>query len=174
MRSRAYTTEFWKILVVVLITTAAAAADKPKERLRQFGALEVENFENSKMETKEPMPDSWIPTIREEIIQRVIDKHKFRRVADFEDAKAAKNESEAILLVRGKIIEYTQGSFAKRWLVGMGAGKGKIVAHLQFLDKASGKVIWDRKVDGRVIGTMQSTEGAIEGLGKEVVIDENW
>jgi hypothetical protein len=163
-------------VLLAVSVSVVMAADKPKERLRQFGALEVENFDNPKMETKEPMPDSWIPTIREEIIQRVIDKHRFRRVADFEDTKAGRNESEAVLCLRGRIVEYTQGSFAKRFLIGLGAGKGKIVAKLQFIDKASENVIWERKVDGRVIGATQSTEGAIKGLGKEVagVIDDNW
>jgi hypothetical protein len=167
---------FWMFVAVAVTWTAAIASDKPKQRLRNFSALEVENFENPKMETKEPMPDAWIPTIREEIIQRVIDRHRFRRVADFNDPEAAPNDSQRTLVLRGRIIEYTQGSVAKRFLIGMGAGKGKIVAQLQFVDKAGSEIVWERKVDGRVIGAMQSTEGAIKGLGKEVakVIDEQW
>ena len=58
----------------------------------------------------------------------------------------------------------------------MGAGKGKIVAMCTFLDKSTGEVIWERKVDGRVIGAGQSTQGAIKGLSKEVakVVGEKW
>ena len=165
------------VVVMALLGAALSAADKPKQPLRQFGTLEVEKFENPKMETKEPMPDSWVATIQEEIVQRVIDKHLFPKVQDFEDPKSTSKEQPAkVLVLRGKITEFTQGSAAKRYLIGMGAGKGKIVALVEFVDKASGEVIWTRKVDGRVIGTFQSTEGAIKGLGKEVagVVKDNW
>jgi Domain of unknown function (DUF4410) len=155
----------------------AYAADKAKQPLRGYNALEVEKFENPKYETKEPMPSSWISTIQEDIVQRVIELHKFYRVMDFEDAKAGpKPDGERVIVLKGKIVEFTQGSQAARYIIGMGAGKGKIVAQCQFVDKASGEVIFDRKVDGRVIGAGQSTEGAIKGLSKELakVIGQSW
>jgi len=162
--------------LLLSLAVCALAADKPKVRLREFTALDIENFENPKFQTKEPMPESWIPLIREDISQRVIQLHKFRRVMDFEDEKAAKPAAEKVLVLRGKITEYSQGSEAARRLIGLGAGKGKIVALCSFVDKATGNVIWERKVDGRVIGAGQSTEGAIKGLSKEVagVIGGNW
>ena len=159
---------FTAIVLLVVAATVFAGTPKPAVQLRQFTAVEVENFENPKFETKEPMPESWIPLIREDIAQRLIALHKFARVADFEDGKVTKPEKERVLVIRGKITEYSQGSQAARMLVGFGAGKGKIVAMLQYVDKETGQVIWERKVDGRVIGAGQSTEGAIKGLSNEV------
>ncbi len=150
--------------------------EKPKVHFSQFTALEVDNFDNPRFETKEPMPSEWVPLIREDIVQRVIEKHRFHHVADFHDENVTNPPVEKSLVLRGKIIEYTQGSQAKRILIGLGAGKGKIVALCQFVDKDTGHVLWEHKVDGRVVGAAQSTEGAIKGLSKEVakVIDQNW
>jgi diadenosine tetraphosphatase ApaH/serine/threonine PP2A family protein phosphatase len=164
------------LLVLFGLVQTVSSDDKPKTRLSKYTTLEVENFDNPRFETKEPMPSDWVPIIREDIVQRVIEKHRFHHVADFHDEKVTDPPAEKTLVLRGKITEFTQGSQAKRYLVGFGAGKGKIVAKCQFVDKDTGEVIWERKVDGRVIGTFQSTEGAIKGLSTEVakVIDQNW
>jgi hypothetical protein len=158
---------------IVLGVTVVTAQKNSPVKFREFSAFEVEDFENSKMETKEPMPDSWIPTLREDIVQRVIGLHKFGRVADFEDPKAKPAASGGrVLLLKGKIAEFTHGSQAKRFLLGFGAGAGKIAAVCQFVDKETGQVIWERKVDGKVIGTGQSTEGIEgnrQGCGQELV-----
>jgi len=153
---------------ILLCAASTVGADRPKVPFGDYTAFEVENFENPRYETKEPMPDDWLPIIREDIVQQVIRKHQFRRVMDFEDLKVPPPEIERVLLLRGRIIEFTQGSQAMRFLVGFGAGRGKIVAMCTFVDEASGEVIWERKVDGSVIGFGQATEGGIQGLAKEV------
>lgn len=61
--------------------------DKPKTRLSRYTILEVENFYNPRFETKEPMPNDWVPIIREDIVQRVIEKHLFTTWSDFHDEK---------------------------------------------------------------------------------------
>jgi hypothetical protein len=58
----------------------------------------------------------------------------------------------------------------------MGAGAGKIVVSCEFVDKATGDVVFVRKVDGKVIGAGQSTEGAVKGISKEIagVVEKAW
>lgn len=164
------------VFLLIALNSRAPADDKSKVSLGAFTALEVENFQNPPYETKEAMPNEWLPLIREDIVQRVIEKHRFHRVMDFHDPKVAEPGQERVLILRGKILEFTHGSQAKRVLIGLGAGKGKIVARCDFIDKQTGELVWSRKVDGRVIGAMQPTEGAIKGLSKEVakVIDQRW
>jgi hypothetical protein len=166
-------------LIVALVLAASVltmGAEKPKLAFRNFSAFEVENFQNPKYQTKAPMPDEWLPLIREDITQRVIATHRFQRVMDFEDPKVKKPEAERVLLLRGTIVEFTHGNQAARFLVGMGAGAGKIVVNCEFADKATGDVVYVRKVDGKVIGTGESTEGAIKGISKEIagVINGAW
>lgn len=164
------------LLLLFGLVQTVSSDDKPKTRLSKYTMLEVENFDNPRFETKEPMPNDWVPMIREDIVQRVIEKHRFHHVADFHDEKVTDPLAERTLVLRGKIVEFTQGSQATRFIVGFGAGKGKIVAQCEFVDKDTGEVIWTRKVDGRVIGVGQSTEGAVKGLSKEIAkgIDQNW
>ncbi len=142
------------VLVVACLLGVSATAEekKPTVKFKEFTAFEVENFENPKMETKEPMPDAWIPTLREDVQQRVIGLHKFPRVADFTDPKVTKPDAERVLLLKGKVIEFSQGSQAARYLIGFGAGKGKIVVMCQFIDKATGQVVWERKRRGASFG----------------------
>jgi Domain of unknown function (DUF4410) len=162
--------------ILATATAVTAGAEKPKVPFRTFSALEVENFQNPKYQTKAPMPDDWLPLIREDITQRVIATHRFQRVMDFEDPKVTKPDTERVLVLRGTVVEFTHGSQAARFLVGMGAGAGKIVVNCEFVDKATGDVVFTRKVDGKVIGTGQSTEGAIKGISKEIagVINSSW
>ncbi len=155
-------------VVLALAINVIYAEVGPEVPFGDFTAVEVENFENPSYETKEPMPDGWIPIIREDIVQQIIRLHQFKRVMDFEDPQAPDPDKERVLVIRGKITEFTHGSAAKRYLVGFGAGKGKIEAMCEFVDKETGETIWQRKADGRVIGTGQPTQGAIKGLAKEV------
>ena len=167
---------FLLLAVVAFVSTTALADGKPRVPFRNFTAIEVENFDVPRYETKDPMPESWIPLIREDVVQRAIELHLFNRVADFKDPAVQAPEKERVLLVRGRVTEFTHGSQAARILVGFGAGKGKIVVMCEFVDKATGEVIWQRQADGRVIGAGQSTEGAVKGLSKEIAkhIRENW
>jgi hypothetical protein len=55
-------------------------------------------------------------------------------------------------------------------MVGFGAGKTKIVAHVKFVDAATGNVQLEKNVDGKVwIGFMGGESiGATKGLAKDV------
>lgn len=167
---------FASMITLAILSSGVVLAEKPKTPFRLFAVLEVENFENPKYQTKAPMPDEWVPLLREDVVQRVIEKHRFHQVADFEDPKAPAPAGDRVLVLRGKIVEFTHGSQAARYLVGFGAGAGKIAVQCEFVDKATGEVIYTRKVDGKVIGTFQSTEGAVSGVSKEIakVIDGAW
>jgi hypothetical protein len=164
------------LCVMLSATVLVIEAQKPTVKFREFSSFEVEDFRNETAGTQKPMPDAWIPTLREDIAQRVIELHKFQRVADFEDQKAPKPAKERVLVLKGRITEFTRGNQAIRFAVGFGAGKGKIVAACQFIDKESGQVVWERQVDGQVYRTGESTEGAIQGVSKEIkkVINQNW
>ncbi len=163
-------------VILFALSVFLFADQKPKVAFHNFTTLEVENFTIPKYETKDPMPEGWLPIIREDIVQRVIEKHRFHQVADFHDTKVSDPSTERVLVLRGRIVEFSHGSQAARVLVGFGAGKGKIVALCQFVDKATGEVLWERQADGRVIGAGQPTEGAVKGLSKEIAkhIESNW
>ena len=66
--------------------------------------------------------------------------------------------------------EYKAGNQAARYLVGFGAGKTKVVAHVKFTDTATNQVVFEDNVDGKVVMGLLggSSPGATRGLAKEV------
>jgi hypothetical protein len=66
--------------------------------------------------------------------------------------------------------EYKAGSRAKRYLIGFGAGKTKVVADVKFIDMQTQQVVFEKQVDGKVmIGVLGGDSmGAANGLAKEI------
>ena len=52
--------------------------------------------------------------------------------------------------VSGEVIKYVKGSQAKRYLIGMGAGKTKIIVDVKLTDASTGEVVLQQTVDGDV------------------------
>jgi hypothetical protein len=53
----------------------------------------------------------------------------------------------------------------------MGAGQTKVKAHIKFIDRDTGEVLFEDDVDGKVVGGglfKSESIGATEGLAKEV------
>lgn len=151
------------------------AADKPQVAFHHYSAFEVGLFENPADETEDPLPDEWLAEIRDEIVERVIGLHRFRRVMDFVDPKVPEPQTERVLRVRGKIVKFSRGNRAKR-AFNLFWGKGELRALCDFEDKASGKIIWQREVGGRAMGPISPTKVAIKGLAEELAgrIRKNW
>jgi hypothetical protein len=66
--------------------------------------------------------------------------------------------------------EFNKGNRAVRYMVGFGAGKTKVKAHVKFVDSATGDILFEKNVDGKVwIGFIGGESiGATRGLAKEV------
>lgn len=162
---------------LLMLTTAVDAQKKPTEPLKSFSTVEVVNFENPAAGLEEHMPDEWLRLIREDVTQKLMEKHLFRHVQGIADEKAKGPDKERTLLVSGKIVEFTTGSQAKRIIAGgYGVGNGVLAAHVTLTDKESGKLIWEGRVEGKVKGSafdkaieLQDMQRAIRGLSKELV-----
>jgi hypothetical protein len=70
----------------------------------------------------------------------------------------------------GTITKYDKGNRAARYFVGFGAGATKVVAHIKFIETATGSVLFEKDVDGKVvIGVFGGdSKGSTRGLAKEV------
>lgn len=113
-------------------------------------------------------PSNYLATLSEELIAQLQEIKKFRQVVR-EERQSESLPGPAVRLI-GTITEFKAGSRAKRYLIGFGAGKTKIKAHIQFVDHATGEVVLRQDVDGKVwIGTFGGESiGATRGLAKEV------
>lgn len=111
-------------------------------------------------------PMDYAATLQEELVSQ-LRKSKFKEV--LREGEKPSRKARA-LRVDGAIIEFHAGSRAKRYLVGFGAGKTKIVAHVRFIDQESGNVLLEKNVDGKVIIGFVGGDslGATRGLAKEL------
>ncbi len=55
------------------------------------------------------------------------------------------------LKITGSVVKYKAGSRAKRYMIGFGAGKSKLIAEVKFIDAATGNVLHEQKADGDVV-----------------------
>ena len=74
-----------------------------------------------------------------------------------------------MLKIVGAITAYKGVKYASRLMVGYGAGKSKVVAHVQFLDHDTGAVILEQDVTGNDVSEGRGeTVSAFSNLATEV------
>jgi Domain of unknown function (DUF4410) len=153
-------------VVLAVLTATLLAADKADPAIKgKYHSLEIAQF------TVKPgvgFPQDYMSKMQADLLNEIANKHKFDQVFTVEN----KPMSHTALLLRleGEIIEYKAGNQAMRYMVGFGAGKTKVVAHVKFIDSKSNEVIFEDNVDGKVIMGLLggSSPGATRGLAKEV------
>jgi hypothetical protein len=80
------------------------------------------------------------------------------------------SENPDKLVIRGRITQYDPGSRAARWLIGMGAGSGEIIAEIRFSDAHGAPVARGTAVGGVSAGTAGgSMDSAVRRLVDAVV-----
>jgi hypothetical protein len=64
------------------------------------------------------------------------------------------------LKVTATVTKFKAGSRAKRYMIGFGAGKSKVIAHVRFIDRETGGVLYEFDADGDVVmGVFGGTSG---------------
>ena len=148
------------------ILAGAASADEPKPAKGSFQNIEVTRF--AIKEGVENFSADWLITMTDEMVKQLQETRSFKEVLREGEHPAAADAST--LKLAGTVTEFKAGSRAKRYLVGFGAGKTVIKAHVQWVDQANGNVVFEDDVDGKVIiGAIGGESiGATRGLAKEV------
>src|SRR5580765_1511116 len=121
-------------------------------------------------------PATALDVMSNEIVDELVKLKKFSQVKLTAPAGAAAGETTKVdgpepdLILTGTVTKYEPGDRAKRYLLGPFAGKTNIVAAIKITEKATGKVLLEKDVDGKVIiGVFGgNSNGATRGLAKEV------
>jgi hypothetical protein len=139
-----------------------AADSKVKDK---YKGIEVVRFE---VKEGVQIPQDYLITLTEELVKQVTETKRFSDV--MREGESPKDASASSLKLVGTVTEFKAGSRAKRYLIGFGAGKTTIKAHVKFLDRATGEVLFEADVDGKVVMGMMGGDsvGATRGLAKEV------
>jgi hypothetical protein len=151
------------VIAALLLTSAGAAQNVEKNKYQQIEVMRFEVKEGVKF------PSDYLATMTEELVTQLQEVKQFKQVLR-EGEAAAEAQAPALRLV-GTVTAFQAGNRALRYMIGFGAGKTKIVAHVKFVDRETGAVLFEKDVDGKVIlgGAIKSESiGATRGLAKEV------
>jgi hypothetical protein len=80
--------------------------------------------------------------------------------------------ADNVLYVTGLITQYKQGNRAARYVIGLGAGRAKLKAHIKVAD-SKGNVLLEKDVDGNVVIGLfgGNSNGITRGLARELAKD---
>lgn len=173
-----------RICTLFIIGLLAAASAYAQNVDNQSGKTKYQKIEISKFEIEqgvEKFSDESLNVMMAEIVEQLKNLNKFDSVAlDSEKPKesqttegnqteSVKASSESTLRLVGTVTEFKEGSRAARYLIGFGAGKAKVKAHIKIID-SGGAVLLEKDVDGNVvIGVFGGdSKGITRGLAKEI------
>jgi hypothetical protein len=145
--------------------TASAASDKKEAKAQQYRTVEVIPFDS-----KEGVlfPPDFHVRLTEELVSELLGSKRFAQV--LREGETPNGDAGPMLKLAGTVTEFKKGSQMKRYMIGFGAGKTKIKASIKFTDAATGEVVFEDDVDGKVIMGFAGGDsmGAAHGLAKEV------
>ena len=148
------------VLAGVLAHPAWAAADRSVKGRYQI--IEVERFTTA---VGVDLPMNYEIELAGDLAHQ-LEKKAFQHV--LKPGEEPSGEAPALRLT-GTVTEFQKGNRALRYLSGF-AGKTKIVAHIQVVDRDSGQLLFETHADGKVvIGPFGGDSmGATNGLAKEI------
>ncbi|HYG80273.1 MAG TPA: DUF4410 domain-containing protein [Pyrinomonadaceae bacterium] len=144
----------------VLAQTAGTGTVKNKYQNIEVVKFDIQEGVNFPPESRD--------VIMAQVVEELKELKKFTQVSNV--GETVPEGAGPTVRLTGTITKYKPGSRAKRYLIGFGAGATKVVAHIKYVDTATGNVLFEKDVDGKVwIGLFGGdSSGATRGLAKEV------
>jgi hypothetical protein len=157
--------------LLIAFAIATAVTGKGLERNKQdtpkgqYQAVEVATFD---VKDGVNFPPDYVKPMMDEIVSRLVATKKFKQVLHSGDSLT--DPSASMLQLVGTVTDFKAGSRAKRYVISMGAGKTRVVTHYRFIDKATGKVVYEDDASGGVSWGIfgGDSKEAVEGVGKQI------
>ncbi len=155
-------------LSVVLLGCAPVFAQNTKataDLKNKYQNIEVVRFD---IQEGVEFPPESRDVVMAQVVEELKQLKRFKQVSNV--GETIPEGAGPTVRLTGTITKYKAGSRAKRYLIGFGAGATKVVAHIKFVDPATGNVLFEKDVDGKVwIGMFGGeSSGATRGLAKAV------
>lgn len=153
------------LALAVIIWLGPITVGQQADLKNRYDSIEVLPFD---VKSGIDFPDEYMQLMMADIFKDLHGLNTFKRVIAGPEPQV-EGGGQTIQLV-GTLIKYKHGSRSKRYF-GLGlAGDTKIVGHVKFLDKVTGKLLLEADVDGLIhhgfLGG--SSKGATSGIGKDV------
>ncbi len=160
-----------KMKVLAFLCLIAVASINAQAQNKQTPSLKnkYQNIEVTRFDVKAGVefPPGYLAELMKDIANQLHDTKKFKQVGA--PGETLNVTGTPTLRLTGTVVEYKKGSRVKRYML-PGTGQTKIVAEIKFVDTATGAVVLERKVDGRVaLGVLGGeSQGATNGVAKEI------
>lgn len=162
---------FWLITTLALLLAACSShrytvVEPPASPLTEFKVLEI------------PMFSSNLTSAEAQELARAFSSRLMREIADYrarhpedvvyEQIVQQTSSEHDVLVMKGTVLSYEEGSRAKRYWIGLGSGKAYCTIRVEFFDKESGKSLATTTFDGELTGGVfgGSADEAVEGVVK--------
>ncbi len=173
------------LAIVLLVGVSCVTAIRSQDKKVIYQDVKVTTFE-IKPETE--FSESMRDVMMSEIVDELMKTKKFSSVQNVSAKESvetstidnsAKTKSQietipgdSVLRLTGIVTEFKKGNRTARYLIGFGAGRAKVKAHIKVVDSA-GKVLLEKDVDGNVVIGLfgGDTNGITRGLAKEIAKD---
>jgi hypothetical protein len=138
------------LITWLALVGALAQAQENQQKNEQFAKNHYQNIEVADFDVKEgvKLPPDYIKPMMDEIVSRLGDMKKFKRVLRPSDTPA--DSAAPSLKLTGTVTEFKAGSRTKRYLGGFGAGKTRVITQIKFIDKTTGAVLYAGEASGGV------------------------
>ena len=118
----------------------------PTKSLTDFSILEISQF-------KTKLNDNKAKGLASRFAYRLhwaVKTHREKNPADiiYKEVTLNTDQTKGVLLMQGTIIRYTEGSRAKRYWIGLGAGKAHCKIQVIFINKETGEELSRTNFDG--------------------------
>jgi hypothetical protein len=157
------------ILAVAALSFAAFGTANGRERSDDLKGR-YENIEVTTFDVKPGIefPSDYMERMMADVVKDLRAIKKFKRV--FTDSENPQDRSKPTIQLVGTVIKYKRGNRGKRFIALGLAGDTKVVAHVKFIDKATGTLLIEGDVDGVVYDGILggSSKTAPSGVGKDV------
>ena len=120
--------------------------EPPNNSLTDFSILEISQFKTN-------LNDNKAKGLASRFAYRLhwaVKNHRERNPEDiiYEEVTLNTDQTKGVLLMQGTIIRYTEGSQAKRYWIGFGAGKAHCTIQVIFINKETGEELSRTNFDG--------------------------
>jgi len=166
MHNRPISRRLLAVLFLISLCEGFASSQPRRDDLKnRYDSIEVTPFT---IQQGIDFPAEYMQSMMVGVIKDLRRTNKFKHVLT--QGEAQQSDDARTIQLLGIVTQYKHGSRGKR-LVAIGlAGDTKIVAHVKFIDKATGKVLVEADVDGQIYTGLLggSPKGAPTGIGKDV------
>ncbi len=151
----------------MIVFTASLASAQTASIVKPYDTVEIEKFT---VGNGVEFPAKDLEELMGYLVLNFNKSKRFNQVFLSTDA-ASSSAPVRRVKISGEVTQYSKGNRAARYLIGLGAGRTKLVAGIKVKDAETGEVLMEQKVDGHVYGGLfgGETDQAKGGLSSEII-----